>query len=117
VSPRYARKPFEELNRELHSHTVPLDPAVDILLEYPEAFKGVEGKKFEIPFSNRLIIFSVTIARISILVDLSLIENEGEQHVPLSSGQNRQKPAVFRAAVPFFRLPSSRICNATISVL
>jgi len=47
VSPRYRKKPFEELNRELHSNTVPLDPAIDFLLEYPDRFVDLEGK--EIP--------------------------------------------------------------------
>jgi hypothetical protein len=45
--PRYTRKSFEELNQELHSSTVPLDPAVDILLDYPDSFNDVEGKRIE----------------------------------------------------------------------
>ena len=47
VPPRYTRKLFDDLNQELHSSTVPLDPAVDILLEYPDSFGDVQGKEIQ----------------------------------------------------------------------
>lgn len=47
VPPRYTKKSFDELNQERHSSTVPFDPAVDILLEYPEAFADMKGQRID----------------------------------------------------------------------
>jgi hypothetical protein len=44
-APRYRKKSFNEINRESHSETVPLNPAIDILLEYPDSFVGADGKE------------------------------------------------------------------------
>jgi hypothetical protein len=43
-SPRYQKASFDEVNRDAHSAMIPADPAVDILIDYPDSFIDANGQ-------------------------------------------------------------------------
>jgi len=44
-APRYQKATFDEVNRNKHSSVIPVDPTVDILVEYPDSFTGANGQQ------------------------------------------------------------------------